>query len=1305
MPAADATVTAAWTDVWGIAGGADGTEQHPYTITTTAGLDLLATYVNNGISEFPDTYFKLGADITYTHGDSDTENNYTAIGYSEKAFCGNFDGDGHAVSGIRIYKPSEIFQGLFGRVYGAAIVKNVIINDACITGYDYVAGISGQINGNSTIIPAIQNCLVLNSSFTAICSGGAVIGDLWDGTLNNNHYHNCSLTLDGTTKTTDIGIENNDSNGARSVHTLTLPANVTATGESVTYNNVTYYASNSTVTLAGTEPTGHHLVYSATAGTIDGAVLTMPATDTEVTASLVPNTYTVAFNKNLDNATGTMSDQTLTYDEAQNLTANAFTCTGYIFNGWSTTPSGSVEYTDGQSVKNLTDENGATITLYANWTDVWGIAGGANGTEQKPYTITTTAGLDLLATEVNNGNRYNGKHFVLDDDITYTHGNSNTENNFTAIGCSSQNSFAGIFDGKNKTISGIRIYKEGTDDSNDNQGLFGYIYLYATVKNVILTDAVITGRQNVGGIVGYLRSYSAIDNCTVTNSVTINTVVNQSFYHGGIAGFSHGTITRCTSSARLTITSGGGNTYGGIVGYTSNASINNNLVIGAVLPQVSDVHAIIATDNNSTTSANYYRDVTIGTTTNLANIFTLALPANVTATGESVTYNNVTYYASTSTVTLSPAIGYILTDVTVNGTAATNNGNGTWTFTMPAADATVSATLSEDPNTPVAILNDGSTSYYLEATYTTAEAALRAALDDAANASGSTVTLFRDVTLATDYIECMSGTYTLDLNGHSITGSDGVLTLGGANITLIDGSSAKTGSITDTGSNVAIEMIEGTLNCTGCTISSNLSTGTGVEYIGGTLTLTDCTITGNIALLKETYSSNITLTNCTITGTSYGILRRDGVILSLTDCTITGNVGIAYMNPPSSGSYGSQSFIGNNTIKGCAFAGILIESNIKFKNLPHFGTGSDANGCDIAFTSNGTINFTSTFYYDVPATPLTVKAVEWDYFADAYVDREVDAGAGSYTFATDCDNIKYPNTSTTIPIEEVFVSLNSDYIVRTPIYHTSSYNYSSNNSSPAQLTKPVILNDNANNNASTIENFHDEDCAVTLQGRTLYKDGYWNTLCLPFRIDNISKTPLEGAEIRSLSSASLSTEGTLTLNFSNPVTALVAGTPYIIKWTRANDYVDDDAHNLVNPLFSSVCVYDETHDFTGTDGTVQFKGTYAPINFTDTDQSILFMGADNTLYYPASGAYINAFRAYFQLTDGQNSVRSFVLNFGTTDDDEDPTAIQSQESRVKSQESDVWYDLQGRKISNLKSQISNLPKGIYIHNGKKVLIK
>ena len=77
------------------------------------------------------------------------------------------------------------------------------------------------------------------------------------------------------------------------------------------------------------------------------------------------NTYTIVFNANT--GSGSMSNQTMTYDTAANLTANTFTKDKYTFKGWATTAGGSVEYADGQSVKNLTATDGATINLYAVW--------------------------------------------------------------------------------------------------------------------------------------------------------------------------------------------------------------------------------------------------------------------------------------------------------------------------------------------------------------------------------------------------------------------------------------------------------------------------------------------------------------------------------------------------------------------------------------------------------------------------------------------------------------------------------------------------------------------------------------------------------------------------------------------------------------------------------------------------------------------------------------------------------------------------------------------------------------------------
>ena len=79
----------------------------------------------------------------------------------------------------------------------------------------------------------------------------------------------------------------------------------------------------------------------------------------------IPITYTIEFNSNDGN--GSMDSLSLNYDEPKKLTKNSFTREGYKFIGWSTEINGSVVYTDGQSVINLTTENKDEVTLYAVW--------------------------------------------------------------------------------------------------------------------------------------------------------------------------------------------------------------------------------------------------------------------------------------------------------------------------------------------------------------------------------------------------------------------------------------------------------------------------------------------------------------------------------------------------------------------------------------------------------------------------------------------------------------------------------------------------------------------------------------------------------------------------------------------------------------------------------------------------------------------------------------------------------------------------------------------------------------------------
>jgi len=245
----------------------------------------------------------------------------------------------------------------------------------------------------------------------------------------------------------------------------------------------------------------------------------------------------------------------------------------------------------------------------------------------------------------------------------------------------------------------------------------------------------------------------------------------------------------------------------------------------------------------------------------------------------------------------------------------------------------------------------------------------------------------------------------------------------------------------------------------------------------------------------------------------------------------------------------------------------------------------------------------------------------------------------------------------------------------------------------------ISLADNADN--STTINTADGFLAnVTLQGRTLYKDGKWNTLCLPFNV-TLSGSPLNGATARSLTEASIS-GSTLTLTFGDAVTTLKAGTPYIIKWTKADDYVDDNEHNIANPVFSGVTIdkTDRSYDngISG-DNRVRFVGTYKSTAFDSEDKSILLLGGKNKLYYPTTGAGIGSCRAYFKIgEDGAAAPRltGFNIDFG----DDEATGIISTTNDTNDTNSDAWFTLDGRKLDGKPTA-----KGLYIVNGKKVIVK
>lgn len=88
--------------------------------------------------------------------------------------------------------------------------------------------------------------------------------------------------------------------------------------------------------------------------------------DTVYTARYRPAVYKVRFDAN--GGTGTMADQSHTYDRRRTLTASAFTREGYRFTGWNTRGNGKGKaFTDKQTVTNLLAHDGAVGILYAQW--------------------------------------------------------------------------------------------------------------------------------------------------------------------------------------------------------------------------------------------------------------------------------------------------------------------------------------------------------------------------------------------------------------------------------------------------------------------------------------------------------------------------------------------------------------------------------------------------------------------------------------------------------------------------------------------------------------------------------------------------------------------------------------------------------------------------------------------------------------------------------------------------------------------------------------------------------------------------
>lgn len=221
---------------------------------------------------------------------------------------------------------------------------------------------------------------------------------------------------------------------------------------------------------------------------------------------------------------------------------------------------------------------------------------------------------------------------------------------------------------------------------------------------------------------------------------------------------------------------------------------------------------------------------------------------------------------------------------------------------------------------------------------------------------------------------------------------------------------------------------------------------------------------------------------------------------------------------------------------------------------------------------------------------------------------------------------------------------------------------------------------------------------VTLSGRTFYKDGKWNSLLLPFDVTEEDledeNHPLYGATIKQLYSGSVT--GThVDMSFSS-VSEIEAGWFYIFKW--------ESGENIVNPVFKNVEIVHNISSLYGgyidSDGSFYVLGNYNSYEFDPADWEAYpyYLTSEGNLKYSDKARVMKPFRMFFVFYANDPGALEFNLNF---DDGDTQTGIVDLDGDKRDNRApEGMFNLQGMKYNSKPVQ-----KGIYIENGRKVVVK
>lgn len=237
-----------------------------------------------------------------------------------------------------------------------------------------------------------------------------------------------------------------------------------------------------------------------------------------------------------------------------------------------------------------------------------------------------------------------------------------------------------------------------------------------------------------------------------------------------------------------------------------------------------------------------------------------------------------------------------------------------------------------------------------------------------------------------------------------------------------------------------------------------------------------------------------------------------------------------------------------------------------------------------------------------------------------------------------------------------------------------------------KVVRAALINETTDNTAD-IEASADKEEVNVLLDRKLSNE-YWNTVCFPFNLseEQVSKLFGENSELREFNRVE---NNEMVFVAPTEKDGIKVGTPYLFK----------PENNIDGSLFFRAQVSNVTVPTVKTDAEgkeYKFIGVTSPTALQSTD---IFIGTDANLYYPdmeTEGAnIIKGMRAYIQLPEGMDA-KNFTMNTeGST------TAINSAAANTKAD--GMIYTISGQLVG--KVNLNTLPKGIYMVNGKKFVVR